>query len=377
MTIRPGSYTLALLAALTSLSIADPAVSASIPRSTAAYAEFDGVFIRVDGSYQMINLPTYNLGWVLKTPTDGAPIGPSRSFNPRATGYGTAGAIGYSFRDGVFAPAFGSNVRVELGLSYINANATDSTPGIPGQHMGLQHLDGSVIGNVQCGPACQANPSTFTTDYRSWQVNLKGESDFHFGAVTLTPSASVFTGDSRNRQNLTQQSINTGIPGVNFGTYTVASSLSWTDLGARFGLKTRFDLTPLLALGLGGSIGLAARDLDLSANDAMASSFYTNTTSALARGGDTTAFLANAEASITARPWSGFVLRGFAGLNYDSHVPGISAPTYATLPTGTGTTGVTGAVPAGISFQSTTSYYFGGGLTFKFNPDNGAIASAR
>lgn len=377
MTIRLGFCTLILLSALTSPSIADPSVSASISRAAATYAESEGVFIRMDGSYQMINLPALNLGWVLKTPTDGAPIGPSQNFNPRTTGYGAAGAIGYSFRDGTFAPAFGSNVRVELGLSYIDANATDSTPGIPGAHLGLQHLDGSVIGNVQCGPACQANPSTFTTDYRSWQVNLKGESDFHFGAVTLTPSVAVFTGDSRNRQNLAQQFINTAV-GANLGTYNVASSLNWTDWGAKFGLKTRFDVTQSLALGLGGSIGLAARDMDLSASDAVNSGgFFTNTTSTLARGADTTAFLANAEASITARLWSGLAVRGFAGLNYDSHVPGISAPTYATLPTGTGTTGVTGAIPAGINFQSTTSYYFGGGLTFKFNPDNGAIASAR
>ena len=71
----------------------------------------------------------------------------------------------------------------------------------------------------------------------------------------------------------------------------------------------------------------------------------------------TTPFLANAEASLTAKP----IVRAFAGLNYDSRVPGIS-PTRFTGPPGSPTS----TTPAGINFSGLTSYDAGGGVIVKF-----------
>jgi hypothetical protein len=57
-------------------------------------------------------------------------------------------------------------------------------------------------------------------------------------------------------------------------------------------------------------------------------------------------------------------LRGFAGLNYDSRVPGIAAPQIGGI---AGIVPATGT-PAGIKFAAETSYYAGGGITVKFAP---------
>ncbi len=84
-------------------------------------------------------------------------------------------------------------------------------------------------------------------------------------------------------------------------------------------------------------------------------------TSSIAADADTTPFLANAEASLTLKPWSRVTLRGFVGLNYDSRVPGIAAP-FVNGPC------CAGAIPAGIKFEQETSYYAGGGATVKFSP---------
>lgn len=72
----------------------------------------------------------------------------------------------------------------------------------------------------------------------------------------------------------------------------------------------------------------------------------------------TTAFVANAETSLTFRLAPRWSLRTFVGLNYDNKVPGISAP----VPVVGGGT----STPAGINYQAETSYYAGGGLTVKF-----------
>jgi hypothetical protein len=54
-------------------------------------------------------------------------------------------------------------------------------------------------------------------------------------------------------------------------------------------------------------------------------------------------------------------LTGFVGLNYDSKVPGIQKSSWtgdAATPTST--------TPVGIKFESQTSYYAGGGVTWRF-----------
>jgi hypothetical protein len=135
--------------------------------------------------------------------------------------------------------------------------------------------------------------------------------------------------------------------------YTANSFLRWADWGARLDLDAKVSVTPWLAVGLGGKVGLADRSVSLSATDS-----NTGTTclkgcfvSSIESTASTTPFLANAEATLIARPWSNTAIKGFVGLNYDSRVPGISAPTFiATAPFTT---------PAGIKFQNETSYYGG------------------
>jgi hypothetical protein len=76
---------------------------------------------------------------------------------------------------------------------------------------------------------------------------------------------------------------------------------------------------------------------------------------------DRAVFLANAEAGLSYKFNPNFTIRGFAGLNYDSNVPGISAPTF------TGSAAVPGVgTAAGIAYSSETSYYAGGGVSVKF-----------
>jgi len=56
-------------------------------------------------------------------------------------------------------------------------------------------------------------------------------------------------------------------------------------------------------------------------------------------------------------------LRAFAGLDYDSRVPGISSPTF-TPPNLITTVGT----PAGIRYASEVSYFVGGGVSVRFSP---------
>jgi len=122
----------------------------------------------------------------------------------------------------------------------------------------------------------------------------------------------------------------------------------------------RFDLGIGHSVAAGGNVGLAARRASLAGSDSSFVSIIPGTinVSSISTGQTTTPFLANAEASLAfrlARAWS---LRTFVGLDYDSKVPGIAAPTVVV---GGGT-----STAAGIKFQSETSYYAGGGLTMEF-----------
>jgi hypothetical protein len=331
------------------------------PVAAAAYA--DGFYIWLDGSYQSVRLPTFDLGWRTISPALVVINGGTafESYDPRATGAGVAGAVGYVFRDGTFPAAFGSNVRLELGASYIHALVTQSAASPTPQGGYIVTLDGLNPAAVGGG---MTSSSTLSTDFAAWQVNLKAAGDLKFGTTTVTPSLAAFAGNTRNRQNFLQS-----IAGPVFtpATYQADARTRWTDFGARLGLDTKFEITPWAALGLGGYVGLAGRHASLSASDvstlqspAPGGGTIVNT-SAIAADADTTPFLANAEASLTLTPRPRVTLRGFVGLNYDSRVPGIAAP-FLNGPC------CAGGTPAGIKFQQETSYYAGGGVAVKFAP---------
>ena len=332
---------------------ADMAVKAP-PR--AVVQQSGGFYVWVDGSYQSINLPTYDLGLRLSGPgiaflaRDKAEI-----HDPRATGYGVNGAIGFIFPHGTF---WGSNARIEIGGSYIDADGTQSGLGPSNPNFIVQLLAGARLA-INCTPTCQTT-SALASDYAGWQVWGKTASDFRFGTITLTPSVAVFGGATRNRQTYSQQAVDVG--GPPFARYAVSSDLDWTEWSARLGLDAMAELGAGFALGLGGSVGTARRETSLSATD----QFFTGATffsSAITAEKSVTPFLANAEASLIFRRDPTITVRAFAGLNYDNRVPGISTPTF------TGPTGApTSITAASIKFESETSWYAGGGVVVKFAP---------
>lgn len=323
------------------------------PRGAVSQVSSSGFFVWVDGSVQRINLPNYQVGPILAVFVTGEPIKPLHNFDQKLSGHGIAGAAGYVFRDGTFAPGWGSNVRTEFGVNWIEAQATGFAAG-SFDAIGRQLLSGLDTG-LGCIGSCSYG-TTLQSDFQSWQFHLKAASDFRMGAVTLSPALAVFAGDARNRQTLVMDS--TG--GASNPYYRASTSLEWSDWGARAGLDGKLDVTPWLTVGLGGTVGIARRDVDFTGNDIY---LVPVATSSVSQSADTAAFLANAEASITLRPAPAVAVRGFAGLNYDSRVPGISPAGYTgsyVAPTST--------KAAGILFSDETSYYAGGGMVITFAP---------
>ena len=84
-------------------------------------------------------------------------------------------------------------------------------------------------------------------------------------------------------------------------------------------------------------------------------------TSAATASDERAAFVANLEGNIYVRPMPNVTLRAFGGLNFDSAVPGVRAPSF------TGGFGFAApTVAAGINYHNETSYYAGGGLKIGF-----------
>jgi hypothetical protein len=341
-----------------------PAQAADIPVKAppaAIVQQGGGVYFWLDGSYQSVNLPTYSLGLRRATIFTFVDQGPAESYDPRATGYGLSGAFGFLLPHG--APfTWGSNARIEIGGSYVNASAAQSGVGPLDTNFVLQRVDGFVRDTIACGPSCQT-ASTLNTDYSAWQVWGKTASDFKSGPLTLTPSLTVFGGNTKNDQNLSQRRFIPNINGLLLETYDVNSALAWTDVGARARIDATIDVTSWLAVSLGGSIGTAYRNASLSANDLHTLNLVAIPPSATSATSSTTVtpFLANLEASLIMKVLPKTEIKAFAGLNYDSRVPGIAAPSYS----GPVVLNSQGS-PASIYFQSETSFYAGGGLTMRF-----------
>ena len=151
------------------------------------------------------------------------------------------------------------------------------------------------------------------------------------GSATFSPSLAVFGGNSRNRERLSQGLTQIfGAVVENTLNYRADTRLRWTDYGARAGLDARFPIFAGWTIDVGGWIGVAQRDVRLDGSDVLTTSFaFGPASSNLSVSDDRTVFLANAEAGLSYQFNPNFTIRGFAGLNYDSKVPGVSAPTYA------------------------------------------------
>jgi hypothetical protein len=314
-----------------------------------------GVYVSVDGVYERVKLPVYTLsGYRSVTAADGTDLGPSQTFNPRFGAGGVRGAIGTAIP--------GSNARIELGGSYMEGGSTDAAqPAFPEFAAGIL-MNGTVVApRLNCGTGgfdCPAS-ATLRTDYRAWSLNAKAATDFRFGSVVVTPSVAVFGGITRANQTLLQTFRHVAVGQV--GTYTASTGLQWRDLGVRGGLNLRAFVTPALSVGLGGSVGVAARKTEFAGSDIATSNtaFMPAGTSALTLEDSRTALLANTEASLAWHLTPAIIVTGFAGFNYDHDVPGIVGPAYVSPLTGP-------TSPASLFFDRQTNFYAGGGVTVRF-----------
>lgn len=327
----------------------------------AVMSSTSGLYLWADGSYQSINLPTFALGWRTTVFPSVSYTNYANSFDPRPTGYGISGGIGYVFQNNIWPSWMGRDVRFEIGGSYVQANDRQSGTGPSVLEHASQAVNGATSGNVLCAALCFSS-AQLQTDYDSWRINGKIAGDHHVLGMTVTPSMALFGGRTNVDQRLSQSLINTALGPLANQDYVASSALHWTEWGAKVGLDTTVPLgNGGLALGLGGNIGLAHRNVSLSAsNQAAQAALPASTLNAEANKG---AFLANAETSLIYRPNQAVSFRAFVGLNYDSDVPGIEGP----VPPATFIAGVQ-ATPASIKYESETSYYAGGGLTVKFTP---------
>jgi hypothetical protein len=226
------------------------------------------------------------------------------------------------------------------------------------------------LGGFDCDAAIKASCTIngiLSTSYSAWQLNGKAAYDWKYGWVTITSSAVLFGGNSHVNQSLEQSLENFGGGKLFSGDLYVANtSLRWADAGARLGLDVSTPVTNMLTVGVGGWVGAAGRQSTLSGTDS-ASAFPSSLATILNGVGsvvanDTTGvFLANFEARFAHKLTPAMALRGFAGLNYDSHVPGITAPAF-------GTATIATPVPAGIYYSRETSYYAGAGLIVTSGP---------
>jgi hypothetical protein len=172
----------------------------------------------------------------------------------------------------------------------------------------------------------------------------------------------VFGGSSRNDQTLNQSLAQTNFAGptANSLTYNASTSLSWNDVGGRVGLDTTVPLTGWLAWNASGSVGLADRSVSLSGTDSV---FQSGRTSSISVSTGTTALVASLESGFTLKPTPWLSLRAFGGISFDDRVPGISSPTAVSL---IFPAGLVPGTAAGINFSHETSYYAGGGASWKF-----------
>jgi hypothetical protein len=323
-----------------------------------------GWYLSVDGAWQRASLPDYGLGYrgllVAVPETD---VGPFQTFRQqRFDGSQVRGTVGY-FLPGN-STVFGANSRVEIGGLYGRASGTDTGSVVfTGGGAMVQFLDGTTPGTgYVCGLAqvCTTN-STLSTNYSNWQLHGRIAGDYRVGAILVTPSLAVFGGQARNNQSLAQILAFNALANR---TYNASTSLRWTDVGARAGLDLKLDVTPRVALGLGGWAGFAGRRASLSGTDlSVDPGGIISGTTAISTSAGATPFLANVEAGVGFKWLPALIVRGFVGLNHDSKVPGVSSPSYTGAVPGV----VTSRTPAGVSFTSQTSYYAGGGVTWALN----------
>jgi hypothetical protein len=306
------------------------------------------------------------------------------NLDPRLSGWGTRGGIGFIIPDGNFPTALGSNLRVEVGGSYAKASGDTSGGGTVNSAVFVPNLAGIApnfsipcFTNLPFSFTCASN-SALHSDYAAWQIFGKLASDHRVGQLTLTPSVAIFGGRGDVNQSVTQSLnqitlIQSGSfpPGsvTNSLFYQASTALSWTDAGARIGLESAWAWTNWLSTNAGGFVGVASRNASLTGADAPSGTnfalpgigfpFAGLNASTLSSGANATPVVANLELGASLKQTQNVTLRLFGGLNYDSLVPGIAPPQKQPGNKITFT-------PASIEFAAETSYYGGASFTVRW-----------
>lgn len=352
-----------VIAAGVNAGIGSASLAADLPAApvykTAPVVGESGWYAFEDGMYERVRLPSFALGFH-NASSSIVDLGPVSSFDPRLQGGGARGGLGYQVH--------GSQLRFELGGSYVKAGDTQTRGGaesFPGAAPVL--LNGTVgggapsfcIGRNNVSVSC-ATTGTLRDNYDSWQVDGKIAYDMQWlGAVSVSPFAALFGGSSRNNQEFGQSRTAT-VGGVvaNTDTYAASTSLTWNDFGGRIGLEAAAPVTDWVTWSFTGSVGVVDRMVSLTGSDVATLTALGATNSAISSTGTTAAVRANVESGFAVRPLPSVTLRAFGGANFDSRVPGISSPSFAP--------GLAGATPAAINYSQETSYYAGGGVVVKF-----------
>jgi hypothetical protein len=302
-----------------------------------------------DGNWQLLRLPRFDLG--LTHSTGATSAGAVQSFKPQADGYGVSGALGY---------VFGANLRAEVGGSFSQADGEQSLSG--------QLRGDSAWSLLNAGPSflCTDCPfaGTLKSDHRAWQAHAKAISDYNFGGLTVSPSLALFGGATRVELDFSQSTFNrpTGNGPVT-DTYTAVVQLRWADVGVKLGLDARAPVHGMVSIGLGGMVGIAHRSVTLDANDQLLNGQaailgFSPRTSRLSASDTREVFLASLSSSVVVRPAPGVEATGFAGVSYDSDVPGITAPTYVNA----------ASIPAALKYSGEVGYHAGGRLNVAWAP---------
>jgi hypothetical protein len=319
-------------------------------------------YVSFDGAWQRVNLPDYGLGFRRVTVSPFTDAGPFQKFRPSFDGPLFSGTLGYFLPPALSNTLFGSNSRLEIGGYYSRASGSASgTAAYTGGGVITQTLNGAgANGGWVCSPTqiCTTN-SNLSTKYSDWRLYGRIAGDYRFGAILATPSFAVFGGATRTDQTLAQDIQIAQVPA--HPTYGASTSLPSTDVGARVGLDLTVDVTPAVALGLGGWGGFARRYASLSGTDVAVDPIgnLIAGASAISTKASATPFVGNAEAGVAFKWLPALTVRGFAGLNYDSKVPGVASSSFVG-----GVGGITSRSPASIAFSAETSYYAGAAVTW-------------
>jgi hypothetical protein len=339
---------IAVFGTVATAQVAPPQVKSVTPGST---------FVWLDGSYQSIHLPDFGLGFFETSTTTFEKIRAVHTFKPRIHGEGISGGIGIALSPGSLP---GANARVALVGRFVDADATQSIVAGSNGNV-IQLLDGFLIG--PCG-TCEL-PTRLATNLRSGQVGLNVATEIPAHGFLIIPSFEILGGASRVTQIYSQARVVAGGPTAYYDSDT---KTSWYDAGAKMGLTISAALTSNVDFSLGGTFTAAYRHATLNGSDRLDDGFGFVATSTIGLSRSTVAVIPGLEAQIRARPWPGVQIRAFGGIERDSRVPGIIAPSFTPDQFLAGFATGTVATPASIGFSAHTSVRVGGGITAAFTP---------